>query len=86
MIHLKVAWIGNEEKITWEPASTLPEIIVKEFEDGLSTSEETLLTKSKYGITSHTIITSQQLPAPAKRSKTDSPSVEEKYALLHHLQ
>jgi len=53
LYYFKVAWFGVEEKITWEPASTLPQSLVDEFESGCTAEE--VLHGSRYGVKSHTI-------------------------------
>jgi len=63
--YFKVAWFGVEE-ITWEPASTLPQNLVDEFESGCAAEE--VLHDSRYGVRSHTII------VPARQSEETPPA------------
>lgn len=69
-IFLKVAWFGEETKITWEPASTLPQKLIDEFEKGGTTGE--VIHDSRYGVHSHTTIVSTletEEPPPTKKQK-----------------
>lgn len=69
----QVAWLGQEEKLTWESSSSLPQILIDEFERGIVNSEG-VVTSCGYGVTNHTLVVSEanvlELP-PAKKTKKD---------------
>ena len=72
----KVAWLGPREELTWELASSIPKLLIEEFEAGISSTQETLSTETKYGVISHTLVTStdsvQASEPPTKHMKVDS--------------
>ena len=50
---VQVAWIGRQNETSWEPASSLP---VKEFEEGIKLSMETVSNEPQHGVITHTLI------------------------------
>lgn len=71
-IQLKVAWFGPEEKISWEPASSLPQSLIDEFEKGTTDGE--ILYDSRYHVQCRTVI------VPDKDAKEASPAEKKKTA------
>ncbi len=72
----QVAWIGQKERTTWEPASVLPQALIDEFEGGV-VNEQRTVTDSKYGVVNHTIVVTTVDAAhapPSKKTKTTIPS------------
>ncbi len=63
--------------------------VMTDFEAGISSRQETLLTKSKFGVITHTLITSADPTnsdePPEKREKIDLPIMEEGYARCFEL-
>lgn len=82
-IVLQVAWLGQSEKITWEPASALPKDLIEEYESGSTSTHESIITLESYGAITHTttIATSKtklvgHTQPPVKRAKI-SHSIED---------
>ena len=72
---LQVAWLGQEERMTWEPASTLPQVLIEEFESGMVGTGQ-MITDARFGVFNHTLVveTSKVPDAPlAKKLKTTNP-------------
>lgn len=68
----QVAWLGRAEQMTWEPASTLPQALIDEFESGV-VSTEAIITDTKFGVVHHTLVvgtSSATDSSPPKRRKT----------------
>lgn len=85
---LKVAWIGSKKEVTWEPASSVPQELVKEFEEGITSSMETLSSEKKYGVIAYTTVNTPTVTAevpPKKRQKlVDVPSISEGYSYTYN--
>jgi len=67
-----VAWLGSEEKLTWEQSSNLPKELIDEFHKGMSSNEISDLNNS-YGAINHTLImeASAGTTSKAKKMKRD---------------
>lgn len=67
--YIQVAWISSQNDLSWEPASSLPHSLVKEFEDGIKLSMETVSSEPQYGVITHTLINSPDptLEAPPEK-------------------
>jgi len=58
--------------MTWEPASTLPQALIDEFESGVVGTEE-VITDTRFGVVNHTLVVATSSGAdasPAKKLKT----------------
>ena len=66
-----MAWFeeSNQERITWESESSLPQSLIDEYESGKV--EEELVTDSRFGIRSQTIVMGKRddVPPANKKSK-----------------
>jgi hypothetical protein len=61
--------------MTWEPASTLPQVLIEEFESGMVGTGQ-MITDARFGVVNHTLVveTSKAPDAPlAKKPKTTNP-------------
>ena len=70
---VQVVWLGCNEKLTWEPSSSLPQHLVEEFESNEPCAEE-VLSDSSYGVVNHTLTVRKKSPPtvqppPAKQSR-----------------
>ena len=68
----QVAWLGQEEQMTWEPASTLPQVLINEFESGMVSTGQ-MITDTKFGVVNHTLVVTTSSAtgvSPAKKLKT----------------
>ena len=66
-----VAWLGQVEKLTWEPSSSLPEGLINDFHKGLS-SNELVSTSINYGAISHTLVMgSESMSQKEKKTKEE---------------
>ena len=66
-----MAWLGKEEKLTWEPSSSLPKELIDDFHKGVS-SNEMVNTSRSYGAISHTLVmASKGIPPKAKKMKQE---------------
>ena len=63
-----MAWLGNKQVLTWEPASNLPQLLVDEYEKGICPDEATL-SESKYGVVNHTLILERHKEGPPEFKK-----------------
>lgn len=82
---LKVAWLTDKQQLTWEPASSLPQSLIDEFECGQYTQQISTTTDASYGLISHTfgIAKRDVTHSPqAKSLKTTVPAVEPGYDRL----
>ena len=87
-IILQVAWLGLTEKVTWEPACTLPKDLIEKYEAGMTSTTESVITAESYGAITHThtIVTSSKTTPDrnteplAKRAKV-SLSMEKGYMI-----
>lgn len=59
----QVAWLGRQEKITYEPADLIPQYLITEFEAGIKPMDN-IMTDSRYGVTSHTLTASVESQEP----------------------
>lgn len=69
---IQVAWLGQQEQMTWEPASTLPQSLIDEFEGGVIGVGETI-TNTQFGAINHTLVVATSCDtasSPAKKLKT----------------
>lgn len=68
---LQVAWLGQNEELTCEPASTLPRRLIDEFESGMISNGE-IISNSRFGVVHHTLVVAtscaKDVP-PAKQQK-----------------
>jgi hypothetical protein len=67
--------------VTWEPASSLPQALVDEFESGV-TGREDVVTESSYGLVNHTLVVTTLNtgePSEAKRVKKTVPPSQPGY-------
>ena len=77
--HAQVLWLGQAECYsTWEPAVSLPQTLVEQFESGVA-SEASLKTTQQYGHVSGILTVAQQNPATSdpKRRKLERPCHED---------
>lgn len=58
VLTIQVAWLGPEDKMTWEPASSLAQALVDDYERGV-TYCETTETETSYGVISHKLTVSE---------------------------
>ena len=67
-----MAWLGPEEKLTWETSSNLSKELIDEFQKRIPSNETSEL-KSSYGSISHTLIMegSTGTTSKAKKIKLD---------------
>ena len=49
-----MAWLGCEEKITWEPSSSLTQSLINEYEQGVLCTEA-IQTDARFGAVHHTL-------------------------------
>ena len=66
-----MAWLGHQEKVTWEPASAFPTAVIQEFESSDACTQE-ITTDSSFGVINHTVVVTkldQTKPPPAKRAR-----------------
>ena len=62
-----MAWLGCEEKITWEPSSLLTESLINEHEKGLSYTE-VIKTDARFGAVHHTLtVTNEDISEPPSK-------------------
>ena len=67
--------MANSEKLTWEPASALPQSLIDEFENESSNYKEiTTITDTSYGAINHTLVVSE--PESMNPPPTKSPKLE----------
>ena len=67
----QVAWLGRQEKITYEPVDIIPQSLITEFEAGIKPTDN-IMTDSRYGVTSHTLTASVESQEPdPKRVKVN---------------
>ncbi|XP_065899118.1 uncharacterized protein [Dysidea avara] len=72
---IQVAWLGSDEKITWESRSSLPQHLIDDFENGMQ-YEEAVITEAKFGAVNHTVtinMTTTTPEQPSKKSRTSLP-------------
>ena len=66
-----MAWLGQEEKLTWEPSSSLSKELIDDFHKGMS-SNKMVNTSRSYGVISHTlVIESKGIPPKVKKMKQE---------------
>lgn len=64
-----MAWLGCEEKITWEPPSSLTQSMIDEFEKG-ELCTESVQTDARFGAVHHTLTVKTKAtsePPPSKK-------------------
>lgn len=69
---MKVAWLASNERLTWEPASALPQSLIDEFENGNPHHQVTTTKDASFGVINHTLVVAESdftSPPPAKSSK-----------------
>ena len=72
---LQVAWLGHKHRLTWEPASSISQSLIEEFECGNCTQVITT-TDASYGVINHTLNVEKHdvtRPPQAKSMKTSEP-------------
>ena len=62
-----MAWLGSENKITWEPSTSLTQALIDDFENGV-VCKEAIATDTRFGSTNHILTVT---------SSVEEPSVEE---------
>ena len=81
---LQVAWLGSDEKITWESRSSLPQHLIDDFENGMQ-YEEAVITEAKFGAVNHTVtinMTTTTPEQPSKKSRTSLPDYTPGYEVV----
>lgn len=77
----QVAWFGCDEKMMWEPASSLPQTLINEFEEGVI-CKESVVTDPSYGVMTHTLVVTKSSaaePPHAKQARKSIPTSEPGY-------
>jgi len=67
-LHMQVAWLGQDEKLTWEPSLSLPAELINEFHRGIAHDQFTTV-KNCFGSTNHTLFTATSCDTPSKPKK-----------------
>ena len=79
---IQLAWMGSQHDLSWEPASSVPQSLIKEFEQGIQLSRETVSSEPQYGVITHTLINSSdhtfEAP-PEKRQRIVPPTFKVGY-------
>lgn len=78
----QVAWLANKEQLTWEPASSLPQSLIDEYECGQSNQKITTTTDKSYGVINHTLVVGKHdftCPPQSKALKATVPNPESGY-------
>ena len=73
----QVAWLANKETMTWEPATSLPQVLIDEFEGGECNQHVTVSTDACYGMVSHTLVVTKhdsKHPPQAKKQRKTNPT------------
>lgn len=86
-VFLQVAWLGHKEQMTWEPASTLPQVLIDEFESGTGLDEQ-IITDIRFGVVNHTVVmaTSGAKDAPPqKKAKTKVSPSDSGYDYIYYV-
>lgn len=84
LLTYQVAWLGPEEKMTWQPESSLAQALIDEYEKGVVYSE-TIETESSYGVISHKLTVAELHEAePPPKKKKFLPDDEHGYAYYMH--
>ena len=63
-----MAWVGQVEKLTWDPSLSLPEGLVDDILKGLS-SNELVNTSMNYGAISHTLVMGSESMSPEVKNE-----------------
>ena len=70
-----MAWLGQQEKMTWESSSSLPKSLIDDFHRGLS-SNELVNTSRNYGAINHTLVmASEGNPPKVKKIKQEENTI-----------
>ena len=69
----QVVWLESKEKVTWECAFSLPQILIDEFETNVILNVD-ILTNASFGVINHTLIISKADPAYPPPPKYNLPS------------
>lgn len=74
--------------MTWEPASTLPQVLIDEFESGTGLDEQ-MITDIRFGVVNHTLVMApsgtKDAPPQKKKAKTKVSPSDSGYDYIYYL-
>ena len=82
-----MAWLGQEERVTWEPSQCVPQPLITDFEAGVKPTDE-VYTDKRFGLINHTLSTGSSnadiKPCSPKRAKV-TPVYDKGYVTIRSM-
>ena len=77
---MQVAWLGQDEQLTWEPSSSLPVELINEFHRGIAHDQFTNV-KNCFGSINLTLFTDTLCDTPSKPKKLKPSTFDSGYVV-----
>ena len=82
-----MAWLGPDERVTWEPSQCVPPTLIADFEAGLKPTDE-VFTDKRFGLINHTLSVGSSKadtkPCSPKRAKV-TPVYDKGYVTIRYM-